>query len=98
MLHGTSEYESKAELSEDERHEVLSVKRRRLILDILENETTPIGLDTLESKLATRETGVDEDDEEAVERVALSLHHVHLPKMVASGILDYDTSAYQITQ
>lgn len=93
----SGEYTGTAELGEDERHDVLAVEPRRVILEILDDETTPIGLEALASKLTARETGVD-DDAESIDRVAISLHHRHLPKMDALDVLDYDTSDYLVSQ
>ena len=80
---------SPVELTVQEHHRLLAAERRRLALDILADETAIVDLEDLAAEIAAREVGPDADGE-AVERVALSLHHVHLPHMADVGVLDYD--------
>lgn len=78
------------ELTESEYHELLSVERRRITLDILARSIAPVELEDLTTTVAARESDVDVPDEATVERVALPLHHVHLPMMDEFGVIDYD--------
>ena len=79
-----------------EQYDLLAADRRRLALDFLAGQTTSIGLDELASGVVAREDGTDAVDEEAVQRVATSLHHCHLPRLAERDILDYDPVTRQI--
>jgi hypothetical protein len=84
-------------LTESERYRILSDERRRLVLDVLADRTPPVTLDRLAAVIAEREDGLDPDDQETVERVRIDLHHCHLPKIAAHGIVDYDRQSNRIT-
>lgn len=72
-------------LSETQRHELLSSERRRATLDALRERHRATTLEDLATAVANNEHGtVDED------RIAISLHHNHLPKMDSFGILEYE--------
>lgn len=79
------------DLSADERYDLLAAERRRLVVDALAERSAPVALDDLAEAVAEREA-----DESAAQRVAVSLHHVHLPLMADLGILDYDTGANRV--
>jgi hypothetical protein len=85
-----------SELSADERYRVLSAERRRLTLDVVADRTAPVGLDDVARAVARRETDADVPDAAAVERVAVSLHHVHLPKLSDAGVVQYDPDSNRI--
>lgn len=78
------------EVTEDERHRLLAASRRRAILDVLDEQSSS-GLGELAAAVAARE-GVDD-----VERVAVSLHHTHLPLMADLGVLSYDPDHKRVT-
>jgi hypothetical protein len=77
-------------LTESEYHELLAVERRRTALDILASANAPVTLEELAATVAERESGPDIPDEATIERVAITLHHNHLPKMADVGAIDYD--------
>lgn len=77
-------------VSEDERHRLLAVERRRLVVEVVTEEMVTFDLRELAREVAARESDVDEDDERAVDRVAVTLHHSHLPKMAALDVITYD--------
>ena len=81
------------ELPTGDRHRLLASARRRLALEILAERTTPLDLEELAAKIAAREDGADEA---TPERVAVSLHHVHLPMMAALGVVEYDPGTHRI--
>lgn len=66
-------------------------RRRRILRHLMENgeEAVPVG----ELAAAVDGTAATADGErgEPAERVAVELHHVHLPKLADSGVVDYDT-------
>ncbi len=63
--------------------EVLAAERRRHVLYALHRHSGPVSLSDLAEEVASRE-GTDAD------RVAASLHHVHLPKLVGANVAAYD--------
>lgn len=63
--------------------EVLVAERRRNALYVLYRHAGPISLADLADEVAALEGAT-------TERVAASLHHLHLPKLVESGVADYD--------
>lgn len=85
-----------SDLTASDRHRLLAVERRRLVLDILAGNTDPVELDELATGIVEREDGTDAVDEPTVERVAITLHHVHLPKVAQFGIIDYDPKTRRI--
>lgn len=92
----TTEQLSGANLTESERHKLLTKQRRRLALDILADQSTPVTLVELAEKIAGREHD-SAADEDSVKRIRTSLHHVHLPKMNELGIISYDGESNTIT-
>lgn len=84
------------ELTESERHRLLSDDRRRVALEVLPTRTTPIELEELARAIATREVDAEEPESEYVDRVAITLHHSHLPKMAHLDVIDYDPESKRI--
>lgn len=67
--------------------DVLSNARRRRLVALLgeADETDRLSLDALSSRLADREP-----DGGSAGEVAISLHHLHLPKLDEAGFVRYD--------
>lgn len=86
-------YAGTGDLPTSDRHKVLASERRRVALDILAERTDPVDLENLASAIAAREADGIEADEETVKRVALTLHHQHLPLMAKFGVIEYDPEA-----
>lgn len=84
------------ELTESDRHRLLGDERRRMTLDVLEQRQSPVTLEELATGIAGREGGMDGVDQETVERVAISLHHAHLPLMDDLDVVDYDPSTRRV--
>jgi hypothetical protein len=64
------------------------IERRRLLLALLNGTShgdRPVALDQLDS---------DAEDE----TLKLSMHHVHLPKLEASGFIDADRQQHSVTR
>lgn len=76
------------ELTENQGHRLFAARRRRTTFEVLREEAGPVALEDLAAAVARRERR--RADDEAVERVATTLHHVHLPKMDDFGVIDYD--------
>ena len=81
--------------SVDDLFEVLSEGRRRTILTVLTERRSSMEVERLAHAVAAREdaTGSGTPSESTVERVHLTLHHVHLPKLDEAALVDYDREA-----
>jgi hypothetical protein len=86
---------STVELPLSERYKLLAAEHRRLTIDILAETTSPVGLEDLATEIAARKVDIPTDGD-AIERVAISLHHIHLPKIAETGLLDYDPEPHLI--
>ncbi|UPW00800.1 hypothetical protein M0R88_01540 [Halorussus gelatinilyticus] len=67
----------------DATFDVLASERRRRVLYALHRRSGPVALSDLAEAVAA-----SEDAE--IERVAASLHHVHLPKLATANVVEYD--------
>jgi hypothetical protein len=72
--------------------EGLADERRRIVLGVLEGRDEPIDRRTLAREVADTESRVDSTPD-SVDEVVVSLHHLHLPKLDAVGLLEYDADA-----
>ncbi|WP_135302749.1 DUF7344 domain-containing protein [Haloarcula amylovorans] len=76
--------------------ELLASRRRRTLLGLLiDAERTDHSLESLATAIAQteRESGLGAIPSH---RVAVSLYHVHLPKLDAAGVLDYDRETNRV--
>ena len=80
-------------LTESDRIRLLASSRRRAILEVVEDRSMPVDLDTLARAVGVAEIGVDGLTEETVDRIAITLHHDHLPRLDDAGVLDYDAAS-----
>ncbi len=73
-------------------YDALSNERRRRVLSMLSEETTPLDVAELAHVVATAETADQPHGtlDDHVTRVHTSLHHVHLPKLADLGLVEYD--------
>ncbi|MFC6724932.1 hypothetical protein ACFQE1_11225 [Halobium palmae] len=80
------------ELSIDGVFDLLSNRRRRVILYFLADWEDAVGRDELARKVASLETNDDigEVPTEDFTRVLISLDHIHLPRLVDDGVVEYD--------
>jgi hypothetical protein len=75
----------------DRLFELLSHRRRRCILRALFRNEAPLSLTELVATVAAQEAADDAHlEDELVERVRLSLCHIHLPKLANEGVVRYD--------
>lgn len=79
------------DVAESTRHELLAVPRRRLTVDILEGRVASLDLDTVARGLAVREQA--DPSPETVERIAIELHHNHLPRLDEYELIEYEPKA-----
>jgi|SRR6056297_3331850 len=86
------ELAAQSDLTETERHQLLSSERRRRILAFLTDLSRSISCEELARKLAIAETGTTDPAEATVREITISLHHSHLPALDDLGIVDYDAT------
>lgn len=79
------------ELEASARHELLAVRRRRLAVDVLEGRVESLDLDAIAREVAVREDA--DPPPETVERIAIELHHNHLPRLDEYGLVGYEPKA-----
>ena len=82
---------------------------RRLLLSVLDSQTAPVSLRELSRTVLARDrTGVTppsstdttlpaDAEPSTVETMAAQLHHVHLPRLTAAGLVEYDAAAGVVT-
>lgn len=83
------------ELNEDEQYRLLASPHRRAALAALADRSAPVDLEDLAREVVASECD-DADDGACADEVAIRLHHVHLPKMVELGVLDYDPETARV--
>jgi len=73
-------------------------ERRRAVLNVLNGaDEETIAFDTLTERVAELDSdGDEESDDGHRQRVRTTLHHSHLPKLVACGLVAYDTDAMTV--
>lgn len=79
----------------DELFELLKSPRRRELCHYLEHTVGDVTLGEAAEHLALIE---GDPSRERYERVLVSLHHVHLPKLVNAGVVRYDQATETITR
>jgi len=84
-------------LSLNDAYRFLASTRRKLVLQVLERRAPPVDLDGLADAVAHLERDESSVDADAIHRVTVNLHHVHLPMMDELGILTYDASDNRVT-
>lgn len=78
----------------DDLFDTIAKPRTRYVLSHLESiSVNVVELDDLVDNVAEREveTGLAVDPEEHRRRVAIALHHNHLPKLAEAAVIDYDS-------
>lgn len=75
------------DVSLDAVFDVLGNARRRHVLYALADAEAPVGVADVVDRLCEFE-GTETDDQRG--RVAMSLYHVHLPKLAAADLVDFD--------
>lgn len=78
-------------LSRDTVFELLASGRRRAVLRRLDGDEGAVPLPELVAAVVAREASVEFTPDQH-ERVAVSLEHVHLPKLDDAGVIEYDDS------
>lgn len=81
----------------DELLDVLSDRRRRFVLSRLATRAVPMAVADLAADLVRHERGTSDDGRsdaevpgDRLEEYHIALHHVHVPKLAAAGIVEHD--------
>lgn len=74
----------------------LADERRNTVLAVLDARGEPVERTELAREVAVREAD-GAASAEAVERLRAELHHVHLPRLAAAGLVEYDVEAGHVT-
>lgn len=77
--------------------DVLSSRRRRTLLGLLSSKIAPVTIEELVDTVHDAESPDSARPEEHRYRIATSLHHVHLPKLVGARMIEVDTERGLIT-
>jgi predicted transcriptional regulator len=85
-----------ATLPESVLHRLLTSDRRRVVLELLKEQPLPIDTEELAILVARRSTDVDGIESDVVDRIALTLHHEHLPTLADAGIVEYQPASNSI--
>jgi len=64
--------------------------RRRFVIGALESCGGSLALADLAAEVADRDEGTDASVSEHVRRVEIELYHVHVPKLAAVGLVQFD--------
>ena len=71
----------------DSLYRVLANQRRRQVIRLLAERDDPTTVADLTDRVRAADAGLDPSDRD---RVALELHHSHLPMMDDAGVVEYD--------
>ena len=90
-----SEPSPEPEITEDELFDVLSNRRRRYAVHLLEREDEPLRLGPLAEQIAAWENGIEPYAVSSAQRkrVYTALQQIHLPRMDEAGIVAFDDRA-----
>lgn len=77
----------------DEHLAVLGDEHRQAVIEVLAEEDRSVGLSSLAQSVAAEVGDASSGTltPRDVERAKVELHHQHLPKLDAAGVLEYDT-------
>lgn len=73
--------------------EILTDETRRRIIRILGERTESISEQELAEQLAATEADQEERVSEVIESLLIELYHIHLPKLVDNGLIEWDRDA-----
>lgn len=90
MSQGATDSES-TDLSEEDIHEVLQNRRRRLVIDIIQDSDGPITVRELSEEIGAIVSGTDPPPRKTKQSVYVSLLQTHLPKLDELNIVQYES-------
>lgn len=86
---GDRRQQTTVEISERDRCRLLADERRRTLVTVLAERSSPVTLTELATTLGARERSL-RGDQDSHRTLEVRLHHVHLPLMADAGVIDYD--------
>lgn len=86
-----------SQLSDEEIHDVLRNKRRRLVIDILQSENEPVSVRELSEEIGSVESDSNPPPRNIKQSVYVSLLQTHLPKLDELGIIDYESNGKMVS-
>ena len=91
MVGDTARFDAVLELCQD--------RYRRLILAVLASESGPLSVDDLTETIVeyNHHASITEIAPDEIDRIRLTLHHQHLPKLEQRGVLTYDLERELVT-
>lgn len=84
------------DLSEEDIHDVLRNRRRRLVIDILRESDEPVSVRELSEEIGAVEADSNPPPRNIKQSVYVSLLQTHLPKLDELGIVDYEPDGKQV--
>lgn len=75
-------------------YKLLADHRRRVLLQCLRDTEAPMPISTLVTEVTQSD---DRCPSTGTTDTEIALHHIHLPKLAETGIIEYDQSAQQAT-
>lgn len=94
---GIDSSEPPSELASEDIHGVLSNKRRRYVIELLQENGGEMTARELSERIATAETGEDPPPRNKRQSAYVSLLQTHLPKLDDLDIVTYDSDSKQVT-
>lgn len=86
-------------ISQDVAYRLLSHVYRRALLECLDRHDAPVSMADAAADVARacNETPVSDVSDEELERIYLSLHHSHVPRLADRGAVSYDRDRKVVT-
>ncbi|WP_458210224.1 DUF7344 domain-containing protein [Haladaptatus sp. NG-SE-30] len=78
-----------------EHYQLLADARRRAVLTVLDPDGPPVALADLARQVAAHELDSTPDrivESPRVQRIHVSLYHVHIPKLTEAGVVSYNAN------
>lgn len=74
-------------------------QQRRIVLAVLDNEQRSLTRNDLTRSILkyNHQVPVTEASDEVRTEIQMMLHHVHIPKLQSSGVIEYDTERQLVT-
>lgn len=80
----------------DSLFDALADRRRRAVVDVMAPQDDPVALEALVHRLRAKENDSGRQSSPNVDTLRTSLHHVHLPKLAAAGLVTYEAETLTV--
>lgn len=84
------------DLSETERHAILTSDRRRHLVRVLSEWSAPVGLSDLAAAVQQAEADTSGSNGASTDAISIELHHNHLPRLADVSLVDYVPETHRI--